>query len=230
MPTNRSTTRKPRKPQKPRRTHNLGDCATCRRRHVKCDQARPHCSVCRNANLECDGFPSPIRWVSSSTGPTPGKSSNPLKATATSPKHSRQSFSNETATSVPNYNLTRSNDNADACEGYSTQQQPPTAFSQHVGSDLEGSGVLGEHNAEPSSVPAGTGIVNDRPFDGNDSTDLPMVDPMVDWNWLFDVSSGLGWNDLFDSTAPLSMMPTILASTLGDHMDPGVQSSGQAWD
>jgi hypothetical protein len=58
-----------RKYQQPRRTHTLGGCSTCRRRHVKCDQARPTCSVCRNANLQCGGFPSSIRWASMSTGP-----------------------------------------------------------------------------------------------------------------------------------------------------------------
>lgn len=31
-------------------------CITCKRRHVKCDEGRPHCSNCRNANRECEGY------------------------------------------------------------------------------------------------------------------------------------------------------------------------------
>ena len=63
-----------RKHSQPRRTHKLGGCSTCRRRHVKCDQSRPCCSVCRNAGLQCEGFPSQIRWASMSTGPPALKS------------------------------------------------------------------------------------------------------------------------------------------------------------
>lgn len=31
-------------------------CITCKRRHVKCDEARPHCSNCRNGNRVCEGY------------------------------------------------------------------------------------------------------------------------------------------------------------------------------
>lgn len=31
-------------------------CITCKRRHVKCDEARPHCSNCRNAKRVCEGY------------------------------------------------------------------------------------------------------------------------------------------------------------------------------
>lgn len=31
-------------------------CVTCKRRHVKCDEGRPHCSNCRNAKRDCEGY------------------------------------------------------------------------------------------------------------------------------------------------------------------------------
>ncbi|KAJ9615730.1 hypothetical protein H2200_001807 [Cladophialophora chaetospira] len=52
-----------------------GRCLTCKRRHVKCDEARPTCSPCRRLGLDCGGyfkdyafrdenhrFPSAARW------------------------------------------------------------------------------------------------------------------------------------------------------------------------
>lgn len=48
------------------RTHNLGGCATCRRRHVKCDRQKPVCGVCTKAGLQCEGFQNGISWASSS--------------------------------------------------------------------------------------------------------------------------------------------------------------------
>src|ERR1700761_3331374 len=48
---------------KARRTHTLGGCGHCRRRHVKCDQTRPACSACNKARLSCDGYSSGMRWV-----------------------------------------------------------------------------------------------------------------------------------------------------------------------
>jgi hypothetical protein len=53
-----------------KRTHNLGGCATCRRRHVKCDRSRPTCGTCRRAGHECSGYPSGVRWMSMSYGPS----------------------------------------------------------------------------------------------------------------------------------------------------------------
>ncbi|KAJ5679323.1 hypothetical protein N7462_007567 [Penicillium macrosclerotiorum] len=52
----------PRK-SKPRRTHSLGGCATCRRRHVKCDQERPSCLTCQTMGFKCEGFSEEIRWI-----------------------------------------------------------------------------------------------------------------------------------------------------------------------
>jgi hypothetical protein len=34
-------------------------CATCRKRRVKCDEARPVCNRCRTANFVCEGYAPP---------------------------------------------------------------------------------------------------------------------------------------------------------------------------
>ncbi|KAE8377705.1 fungal-specific transcription factor domain-containing protein [Aspergillus bertholletiae] len=38
------------------RPRSLGGCATCRSRHVKCDESRPSCLVCRNLGLTCEKY------------------------------------------------------------------------------------------------------------------------------------------------------------------------------
>lgn len=59
MPNSKASTKSMR-----RRTHTLGGCKTCRRRHLKCDQTRPDCLSCRAVGLTCEGFSSEIRWMS----------------------------------------------------------------------------------------------------------------------------------------------------------------------
>ena len=34
-------------------------CITCRKRRIKCDEARPGCDRCRNANFSCEGYEGP---------------------------------------------------------------------------------------------------------------------------------------------------------------------------
>ncbi|THC94329.1 hypothetical protein EYZ11_006205 [Aspergillus tanneri] len=49
-----------------RRSHTLGACRTCRRRHVKCDQKRPTCRTCRALGVACEGFSNEVRWMRNS--------------------------------------------------------------------------------------------------------------------------------------------------------------------
>jgi arginine metabolism regulation protein II len=51
------------KRQRPRRSHVLGGCSTCRRRHVKCDQKRPVCRTCRALGVTCEGFSDQVLWM-----------------------------------------------------------------------------------------------------------------------------------------------------------------------
>ncbi|KAL4963462.1 Zn(II)2Cys6 transcription factor [Aspergillus stella-maris] len=50
------------KRSKPRRSHTLGSCRTCRRRHVRCDAKRPSCETCSTLGLQCEGFTDDIEW------------------------------------------------------------------------------------------------------------------------------------------------------------------------
>ena len=65
--------------KRPRGTYSLGGCETCRRRHIKCDQARPTCQTCRTIGVVCDGSPLKLKWltVTGSSGPVaPGAEVN----------------------------------------------------------------------------------------------------------------------------------------------------------
>ncbi|KAL4802442.1 fungal-specific transcription factor domain-containing protein [Aspergillus unguis] len=48
---------------RPRRSHTLGACRNCRRRHVKCDQKRPACRTCRTLGVVCEFSSSEVRWM-----------------------------------------------------------------------------------------------------------------------------------------------------------------------
>jgi len=41
---------------------NIG-CHTCRRRRVKCDEARPACQRCLKGNFECEGYVRDLKFV-----------------------------------------------------------------------------------------------------------------------------------------------------------------------
>ncbi|KAL4993336.1 hypothetical protein BDV10DRAFT_179375 [Aspergillus recurvatus] len=41
---------------KPRITRTRSGCLTCRRRHTKCDEAKPHCHTCTRLGLPCAGY------------------------------------------------------------------------------------------------------------------------------------------------------------------------------
>ncbi|KAL5450543.1 hypothetical protein PMIN07_000119 [Paraphaeosphaeria minitans] len=40
----------------PVRSRSFGGCATCRNRHMKCDEGRPTCSTCRSSEIVCGGY------------------------------------------------------------------------------------------------------------------------------------------------------------------------------
>ncbi|EXA32109.1 hypothetical protein FOVG_16591 [Fusarium oxysporum f. sp. pisi HDV247] len=41
---------------KPRITRTRSGCLTCRRRHTKCDEAKPHCHTCSRLEIPCSGY------------------------------------------------------------------------------------------------------------------------------------------------------------------------------
>jgi hypothetical protein len=69
-------------------------CATCRKRRVKCDEAKPICNRCRTANYTCEGYAAP-RWAGTPPSPCQEVRTTPpdTKAVMTihSPRSSRRS-------------------------------------------------------------------------------------------------------------------------------------------
>lgn len=45
--------------------HSKNGCATCRRRHIKCDESRPACFRCTSTGRKCDGYQNKIQSSSS---------------------------------------------------------------------------------------------------------------------------------------------------------------------
>ncbi|KAE8154251.1 putative C6 transcription factor [Aspergillus avenaceus] len=79
--TPQSTLPVPEKRKRVRRWHHRGftGCSTCRRRHVRCDEASPTCKNCTRLGLECDGTQG--RMTFKVYGPPQGS-----EPTSTSPK------------------------------------------------------------------------------------------------------------------------------------------------
>lgn len=201
-----------------KRTHNLGGCATCRRRHVKCDHARPTCATCRKAGLDCGGYPSQIRWASMSYAP-----SRP-------PDEGRSSScSNQRTSIIPRLlmdcradytvEVTRRNHAEVAAQD---QLLPPLELAQSNDSQYavqqDGSNNVAIEEVALNHTPASmsVGISNTtRTATGSESTSLlpqesdlfnhSSVGSMSDLESLFESSNGLIWNDLFDTTFDMSM-------------------------
>lgn len=76
-PSNPPPAAEPRK--RVRRWHHRGftGCSTCRRRHVRCDEASPSCRNCTRLGLDCDGTQGRMTFKiygPSANGPEPSKS------------------------------------------------------------------------------------------------------------------------------------------------------------
>lgn len=54
--------------QRSRRSHRLGGCENCRKRHTRCDQVRPKCLTCLAVGLDCQGYNATVQWVTDDDG------------------------------------------------------------------------------------------------------------------------------------------------------------------
>ncbi|KAH6633191.1 fungal-specific transcription factor domain-containing protein [Boeremia exigua] len=179
-----------------KRTHNLGGCATCRRRHVKCDQARPACATCRKAKLDCGGFPSQIRWASMSYGP-----SRPTEApeeNTTLPNVSKNTGGSQAEVSLTKDQNLPVSDSVSSNNGPHAIQQDgqdsrliPSPASLSIGTD---SMSLAVDSESASFLPQEPNLLNHS-----------SVGSLSDLESLFESSNGLIWNDLFDTTFDMSM-------------------------
>ncbi|KAH7391989.1 fungal-specific transcription factor domain-containing protein [Phaeosphaeria sp. MPI-PUGE-AT-0046c] len=215
-----------RKYQQPRRTHNLGGCSTCRLRHVKCDQTRPHCSVCRNANLQCGGFPSQIRWASMSTGPNAPKSAQALqKMPAAQPTSTPQSTTAQQNAALTQPSSLRSNggNSSNTLQQDDDAPRPsipappslPTAnlpISFHDTSPTSAEIPSHAPACLPFMLPMGdvSYLQDDVRYGTNEHglVNYPTTSSFSEIDSLLDNSTGVGWSDLFDPSMSLAM-PTI---------------------
>ncbi|KAL4995380.1 fungal-specific transcription factor domain-containing protein [Aspergillus recurvatus] len=71
----------PDKKKRIRRWHHRGftGCSTCRRRHVRCDEASPTCRNCTRLGLECDGSQGRMTFKVYGPPPPPAQSNAPTK-------------------------------------------------------------------------------------------------------------------------------------------------------
>ena len=76
-----ATTHPPEKRKRVRRWHHRGftGCSTCRRRHVRCDEASPSCKNCTRLGLECDGTQGRMTFKVYGPPPPPSESSSAPK-------------------------------------------------------------------------------------------------------------------------------------------------------
>ncbi|XPS81319.1 hypothetical protein M3J07_013283 [Ascochyta lentis] len=187
-----------------KRTHNLGGCTTCRRRHVKCDHARPACATCRKAGLDCGGYPSQIRWASMSYGPS--RPSQASEDNRPSPQPNHQVIESQSTTDNPVHDqipivpeVTQSTTSPNPIQENETSNVVVEDLPFGSGSLDNGSG--GNNITMNATDPENTSILTHEPDFFNHSS----VGSMSDLESLFESSNGLIWNDLFDTTFDMSM-------------------------
>lgn len=54
--------------QSRKRTKTFTGCWTCRKRKIKCDEAKPSCLQCRDKGLTCEGYSARLQWLTPATG------------------------------------------------------------------------------------------------------------------------------------------------------------------
>ncbi|KAL4867459.1 hypothetical protein BDV12DRAFT_119832 [Aspergillus spectabilis] len=88
----------PDKKKRVRRWHHRGftGCSTCRRRHVRCDEASPTCKNCTRLELECDGRQGRMTFkVYGAPPPTDQASTAPKKREKTAPRPNQKGAKKE---------------------------------------------------------------------------------------------------------------------------------------
>ncbi|KAF2156545.1 hypothetical protein K461DRAFT_316784 [Myriangium duriaei CBS 260.36] len=177
------------------RAHALGGCASCRRRHVKCDQTKPSCKSCQSAGLECEGYQHSIQW-----GPS---------VTATSETHTRRHLYSEDARKHMSNSL--SAELTSGCVDASLLEVDAKAKNQ-TSNDAVHVGPFGVFSvsAPTSSNTSGPSAVSVEALtEANDAiqhidiqdcaVDVPTGDSFSDLDSaLFNVGDFLNWDDLFD--------------------------------
>ncbi|KAL2816207.1 fungal-specific transcription factor domain-containing protein [Aspergillus cavernicola] len=89
-PNDTSQSAPPDKKKRVRRWHHRGftGCSTCRRRHVRCDEASPTCKNCTRLGLECDGSQGRMTFKVYGPPPATGHPSTATSKSNSAPKKS----------------------------------------------------------------------------------------------------------------------------------------------
>ncbi|KAJ5104421.1 Protein of unknown function DUF3468 [Penicillium alfredii] len=113
-----------------RRWHHRGftGCSTCRRRHVRCDEASPACNNCTRLGLECDGTQGRMTFKVYGPSQSQPESSKAPKA----PRKQKKPASSESGESAASSPIVKKEEPDEAREAVvvspTTVAQPPTQF------------------------------------------------------------------------------------------------------
>ncbi|KAM6529266.1 hypothetical protein FALCPG4_007413 [Fusarium falciforme] len=83
-------------------------CWTCKRRHKKCDEARPVCNRCAQAGMTCEGYQTRLTWGPSNPDPAPpmaGVVLNPVRKPRLQKKARQREEAEAIAEASPNSDL-----------------------------------------------------------------------------------------------------------------------------
>ncbi|KAJ3539873.1 hypothetical protein NM208_g5307 [Fusarium decemcellulare] len=199
--------------KKSRGSYSYGGCATCRRRHVKCDKVRPVCLTCKAIGVTCEGFQDAgLRWVTTA-GASGSKVSKSLTRTPRRPfypEQSQVSNSKEVESTLSDKTLdesllsleARSKDFATPSdEGvtigpfgvFSVENITPEPPTRSLDVDIEPpQGIISKTGTRDASVPER----NTQSYaieSGSALELLPSTDNLLDWTDLFDLDSGFSW-------------------------------------
>ncbi|PLB42154.1 Zn(II)2Cys6 transcription factor [Aspergillus candidus] len=220
---------------RPRRSHALGACSTCRRRHVRCDQKRPACRSCRTLGLRCEGFPGKVRWMrSSGVGEDGAEDIHHGTRRHLYTERSRLSMSNSLGADLVSGSIdaslaeidlrsrdpTRSSESEIVVGPFSVLDFTPSRLSgDRVSARPAAQEVNQESPVTPMPLaapipPGGTGV-SDTSTSGPAPSMLESLEYMDDF---------LRWSDI------LGFSPDQLGSSLQPPFDVGLSGYGDSWD
>ncbi|KAF4996200.1 hypothetical protein FDECE_12541 [Fusarium decemcellulare] len=200
--------------KKSRGSYSYGGCATCRRRHVKCDKVRPVCLTCKAIGVTCEGFQDAgLRWVTTAgaSGSKLSKSSTRIPRRPFYPEQSQVSTSKEVESTLSDKTLHESLLSLESrSKGFGTPSDegvtigPFGVFSVENNTPEPPAQNLSINTEPLESIIAKTGAHDASSQETNDEScvieqvpaleSLPSTDNLLDWTDLFDLDSGFSWH------------------------------------
>ncbi|KAI8715957.1 Zn(2)-C6 fungal-type domain-containing protein [Fusarium sp. LHS14.1] len=206
--------------KKPRGSYSYGGCGTCRKRHVKCDQVRPHCLTCNAIGVLCDGFDdSGLRWVTSSGESSGGrKVSMRMPRRPFYPERSQVSMSMELRSTLSNKTIDESLSTLEAKSKDTGTPDEAVTIGPFGVFNVEGStttstplsGIKMKDHSQAqlkySNTPDNALGPSPQPLSTADP--LLSTDNLLDWTDLFDLDSSPSWL-LSDSTVDIEALSSV---------------------